>query len=168
MVNSATRGWPPRGPSLDADTRELLTGYANGYNRYLRDTGVARLPADCRNQAWVQPITGQDVLKVLRKLLVRASTGNFVQPLVAAAATGGRGGRAGRGRGPPAMLARGGATSHPRDPRRDRSRGTARLQRRALRQQRRGLGSDLTGGAARCSATRTSRGSASSASTRCT
>ncbi|MCM2311944.1 MAG: penicillin acylase family protein [Steroidobacteraceae bacterium] len=83
MVNSAARVSSAWG-ILDTETRELLTGYADGYNRYLRDTSVSALPADCRDQAWVQPITGQDVLKVLRKLLVRAGTGNFVTSLVAA------------------------------------------------------------------------------------
>lgn len=71
--------------AVDQETRDLLTGYAEGHNRYLRDTGVGALPADCRGQAWVQPITGKDSLKVLRKLLVRASTGNFVNSLVGAA-----------------------------------------------------------------------------------
>ena len=84
MVNSAARvdaAWAV----IDQETRDLLSGYADGYNRYLRDTGVNALPADCRGQAWVQPITGKDSLKVLRKLLVRASTGSFVGSLVAAA-----------------------------------------------------------------------------------
>jgi acyl-homoserine-lactone acylase len=83
MVNSAARvsaAWRV----LDTETRDLLTGYAAGYNRYLRDKGSSALPADCRNQPWVQPIAGEDVLKVLRKLLVRAGTGNFVVALVAA------------------------------------------------------------------------------------
>jgi len=83
MVNSAARvdaAWE----RLDEDTRELLSGYADGYNRYLRDTGVNALAADCRGQTWVQPLTGKDALKVLRKLLVRASTGNFIGSLVAA------------------------------------------------------------------------------------
>ncbi len=83
MVNSdarTTAAWQV----LDQETRDLLTGYADGYNRYLRDTGIGALPADCRGQPWVQPITGQDSLKVLRKLLVRASTGLFINPLVAA------------------------------------------------------------------------------------
>ena len=84
MVNSTARvdaAWAV----IDQETRDLLSGYADGYNRYLRDTGVNALPADCRGQAWVQPITGKDSLKVLRKLLVRASTGSFVGSLVAAA-----------------------------------------------------------------------------------
>jgi acyl-homoserine-lactone acylase len=84
MVNSAARvdaAWS----SLDRDTRELLTGYAAGYNRYLRDTPASALPAECRSQPWVQPITGRDSLRVLRKLLVRAGTGNFIAGLVVAA-----------------------------------------------------------------------------------
>lgn len=83
MVNSAARvatGWA----QLDTDTRDLLTGYADGYNRYLRDTGPAGLPTDCRNAAWVQPITADEVYKVLRKLMVRASTGNFINSIFAA------------------------------------------------------------------------------------
>jgi acyl-homoserine-lactone acylase len=83
MVNSAARvsaAWSV----LDKETRDLLAGYAAGYNRYLRDTAPAALPADCRSQPWVQSIAGEDVLKVLRKLLVRAGTGNFVVALVAA------------------------------------------------------------------------------------
>ncbi len=83
MVNSADRveaAWT----RLDADTRALLTGYADGFNRYLRDTGLGALPADCRDQPWMRPIDGHDALRVLRKLLVRAGTGNFVNALVAA------------------------------------------------------------------------------------
>ena len=84
MVNSDARvdaSWA----RLDSETRELLSGYAAGYNRYLRDTAPAALPASCRGQAWVQPLTGKDAMKVLRKLQVRAGTGNFVNALVAAA-----------------------------------------------------------------------------------
>jgi acyl-homoserine-lactone acylase len=83
MVNADARvdaAWT----AVDQETRDLLTGYADGYNRYLRDTGVGALAADCRGQAWVQPIPGKDSMKVLRKLLVRAGTGNFVNSLVAA------------------------------------------------------------------------------------
>ena len=137
MVNADARveaAWA----AVDQETRDLLTGYADGYNRYLRDTGGGALPADCRGQAWVQPITGKDSMKVLRKLLVRASTGKFVNSLVGAV--------------PPAAAAAAAAASrrHPADgPRRAarRRRGdhhrpgrTARLQPRALRQQRRGSG----------------------------
>jgi acyl-homoserine-lactone acylase len=50
----------PLGPTARA--RQLVAGYAAGYNRYLRDTGVAHLPdPTCRGQAWVTPITAADV-----------------------------------------------------------------------------------------------------------
>ncbi|RSN09366.1 peptidase S45 [Nonomuraea sp. WAC 01424] len=50
----------PLGPS--ADLRELVDGYAAGYNRYLDDTGVANLPDPaCRGKEWVGPITAEDV-----------------------------------------------------------------------------------------------------------
>jgi acyl-homoserine-lactone acylase len=85
MVNSTARlanAWN----DLDIETRDLLTGYAAGYNRYVRDTGAAGLAADCRNQPWVRDITHLDVLGVLRKLMVRASTGQFTGGLLAAVA----------------------------------------------------------------------------------
>jgi acyl-homoserine-lactone acylase len=70
--------------SLDTDTQDLLRGYADGYNRYLRDTGADALPADCRGAAWVRPIDEFDMLKVLRKLTVRAGTASFISSLVGA------------------------------------------------------------------------------------
>jgi acyl-homoserine-lactone acylase len=50
----------PKGPSRQA--RDLVRGYADGYNRYLAKTGVAKLPdAACRGAQWVRPITELDV-----------------------------------------------------------------------------------------------------------
>ena len=50
----------PLGPT--AELRRMVDGYVAGYNRYLRDTGVARLPdPTCRGKAWVGPITALDV-----------------------------------------------------------------------------------------------------------
>jgi acyl-homoserine-lactone acylase len=50
----------PLGPT--AQVRRLVDGYVAGYNRYLRDTGVAHLPdPTCRNKPWVGPITALDV-----------------------------------------------------------------------------------------------------------
>ena len=84
MVNSDARVNPTWG-SLGQDTRDLMQGYADGYNRYLREKGANAGAAECRGAAWIRPITGVDVYKVLRKLLVRASTGNFTSALVGAA-----------------------------------------------------------------------------------
>jgi hypothetical protein len=50
----------PLGPT--APLRRMVDGYVAGYNRYLRDTGVAQLPdPTCRGKAWVGPITTLDV-----------------------------------------------------------------------------------------------------------
>jgi acyl-homoserine-lactone acylase len=83
MANSDARVLPTVA-TLDRDTRDLLAGYAAGYNRYLRDAGPAAGAPECRGAAWVRPITDIDVYKVLRKLLVRAGIGNFTSALVGA------------------------------------------------------------------------------------
>jgi acyl-homoserine-lactone acylase len=61
LVNSdakAQASWE----QLDPDSQSLLNGYAAGYNRYLRDTGVDELAPDCRGAAWVRPIDQFDML----------------------------------------------------------------------------------------------------------
>ena len=48
-------------PELEAE----FAGYAAGFNRYLRDTGVDNLPdAACRGADWIQPMTALDVKRV--------------------------------------------------------------------------------------------------------
>jgi acyl-homoserine-lactone acylase len=69
---------------LDGDMQELLRGYAAGYNRYLRDTGVSALAEPCRDAPWVRSITEIDMLKVLNKLNLRAGVANFINPIVGA------------------------------------------------------------------------------------
>lgn len=70
--------------ALDDDMRALAEGYIAGFNRYLRDTGVANLPAGdegCVDEPWVREITLVDYAKMLRKLAVRASSeplANFI------------------------------------------------------------------------------------------
>lgn len=54
----------PLGPT--AQLRQLVDGYAAGYNRYLHATGTAHLPdASCRGKAWVGPITAADIWNVV-------------------------------------------------------------------------------------------------------
>ena len=43
------------------ETHDMARGYADGFNRYLVDTGVANLPAACRGAAWVRAITPEDL-----------------------------------------------------------------------------------------------------------
>ncbi|MFE0458992.1 penicillin acylase family protein [Kitasatospora sp. NPDC058965] len=50
----------PLGPT--AELRQVVDGYVAGYNRYLRETGVDRLPdKQCAGKPWVTPITAQDM-----------------------------------------------------------------------------------------------------------
>jgi acyl-homoserine-lactone acylase len=63
----------------------MVEGYVAGYNRYLRDTGVARLPdPTCRGKAWVGPITVLDVWSGVYDLTTLSGTGNFREAIVSA------------------------------------------------------------------------------------
>jgi acyl-homoserine-lactone acylase len=84
LINSDSRV-DPTWDSLDADTRALMQGYADGYNRYRRDAGASAGAAECRGAEWVRDLTGKDIYRVLRKLLVRAGSGNFTSAMVGAA-----------------------------------------------------------------------------------
>ncbi|MFY2558181.1 penicillin acylase family protein [Corallococcus terminator] len=44
------------------ELRELVEGFAAGYNHYLEQTPPERLPAPCRGASWVKPITHADLL----------------------------------------------------------------------------------------------------------
>jgi acyl-homoserine-lactone acylase len=64
--------------------RDLATGYAAGYNRYLRDTGVDALPAPCKGAAWVRPITEKDLYLWWNSVATLAGNQNFIGPILAA------------------------------------------------------------------------------------
>ncbi|WP_426117454.1 penicillin acylase family protein [Massilia sp. PWRC2] len=66
------------------EARDLLEGYAGGYNRYLRDTG-GRYPAACAGAAWVRPITADDVMLLIAEKALHASGEVFAQEIVDAA-----------------------------------------------------------------------------------
>ncbi|MGQ4477743.1 penicillin acylase family protein [Streptomyces sp. SAS_276] len=54
----------PLGPTTEL--RRMVEGYAAGYNRYLRDTGVGHLPdPTCKGKPWVRPITALDLWSVV-------------------------------------------------------------------------------------------------------
>ena len=70
------------GPSRYA--RALVKGYAAGYNEYLRDTGVDRLPDPrCRGAAWVRPISALDVWRRIHRVTT-LRTGQLLSGIVAA------------------------------------------------------------------------------------
>ncbi len=78
----------PLGPT--AELRELVDGYAAGYNRYLRDTGVAHLPdPTCRGRAWVGPITALDVWSSIYDVNTLDGTTHFMDAIASASPAGG-------------------------------------------------------------------------------
>ncbi len=64
-----------------ADGRALITGFAAGYNRYLRDA-AARLPEPCGGQVWVRPMSADDALLILQGGLLAPT---FLRQVAAAA-----------------------------------------------------------------------------------
>lgn len=77
----------PLGPTDQA--RQLIDGYAAGYDRYLRDTGVAHLPdPTCRGQAWVRPINALDLWTAVYAINVFAGSGALKRVIASAAPPG--------------------------------------------------------------------------------
>lgn len=66
------------------DARDLLAGYAAGYNRYLKDN-AGKYPAACNNVKWVRPITIDDMYLVLAEKALHASGEVFSKEIVAGA-----------------------------------------------------------------------------------
>lgn len=69
---------------VSPEYRALVDGWVAGYNRFLQDR-AGTLPAPCAGQAWVRPITRDDVLRSLNGFAVQATAGMFALPLVNAA-----------------------------------------------------------------------------------
>jgi acyl-homoserine-lactone acylase len=65
------------------DVRDLLSGFADGYNRYLKDK-QGRLPAACNTAAWVKPITVDDVYLMVAEKALHASGEAFAAAIVGA------------------------------------------------------------------------------------
>ena len=45
------------------EVRAMVVGYADGYNRYLAETPVDRIPGWCGGQPWVRPISALDLAR---------------------------------------------------------------------------------------------------------
>jgi acyl-homoserine-lactone acylase len=74
---------PPAGPL--PEVKRGIRGYVAGYNRYLRDTGVKRIPdRRCRGAAWVRPIRPIDVYRRFYQLGILASSGAVIGGLTSA------------------------------------------------------------------------------------
>jgi acyl-homoserine-lactone acylase len=66
------------------ESRDVLEGYAAGYNRYLRDN-AGRFPAACNGAAWVRPITLEDMYLIIAEKALHASGQVFAKEIVAGA-----------------------------------------------------------------------------------
>jgi acyl-homoserine-lactone acylase len=83
VVETLLKKKPPMGPS--PEIRAMVKGYAAGYDRYLKDTGVTKIPDKrCRGKAWVKPISALDLWYRYYQLALIASALNFTDGLVAA------------------------------------------------------------------------------------
>ncbi|MEP5566408.1 MAG: penicillin acylase family protein, partial [Halioglobus sp.] len=74
--------------SLPDYMQSNLVGYTAGVNRYLRETGVENLAEGeegCRGEEWVREVDSMDAMRLIHKLVLRASTGPLADYAVAAA-----------------------------------------------------------------------------------
>ncbi|MBL0143336.1 MAG: acylase [Betaproteobacteria bacterium] len=63
---------------MKPEVQAAFKGWAAGYNRYLRDTGIANLPAACKDAAWVRSVDEVDMMRLVRRYALQASSGNFI------------------------------------------------------------------------------------------
>lgn len=58
---------------LSPRARELISGYAAGFNRYMSERTPDQYPKPCRGATWAKPTTGQELLAYYLSLSERAS-----------------------------------------------------------------------------------------------
>ncbi|MCC2972637.1 penicillin acylase family protein [Massilia sp. IC2-476] len=64
-----------------AEPRQLLEGFVEGYNRYLKDN-AGKLPAACADAKWVRPITVDDMYMIVAEKALHASGQAFARDFV--------------------------------------------------------------------------------------
>lgn len=69
-----------------AEPRDLLEGFVEGYNRYLKDY-AGKLPAACADAKWVRPMSFDDMVLVVAEKALHASGQAFARDFVAAGRT---------------------------------------------------------------------------------
>ncbi|MBL8268824.1 penicillin acylase family protein [Steroidobacter sp.] len=69
---------------MSTPVKDLLRGYVAGYNSYLATTPPAKRPVECRDAAWVRPITLDDMYRVISEKVVLTSAYGLADALVAA------------------------------------------------------------------------------------
>lgn len=66
---------------ISNDARDLIRGYADGYNRYIRVTSPTALPVACRGSEWVTSASEADIHRLMADKMILASVGGMI-PLV--------------------------------------------------------------------------------------
>ncbi|KPY40287.1 Penicillin amidase family protein [Pseudomonas syringae pv. primulae] len=66
-----------------SEIRQLMQGYAAGYNRSLNEQNAKGLPTACAAE-WVRPISTDDLVRLTRRLLVEGGVGQFTEALAGA------------------------------------------------------------------------------------
>jgi acyl-homoserine-lactone acylase len=67
---------------MKPEVQAAFKGWAAGFNRYLKDTGVANLPAPCKGAPFIRPVDEVDMMRLVRRYALTASSGNFIAALV--------------------------------------------------------------------------------------
>lgn len=68
--------------SLSDESKALITGFSEGYNKYVVETDPSDLPEECRDQPWVKEITPVDLLAHYRIVGQYASGAQFATGVV--------------------------------------------------------------------------------------
>ncbi|QLF91849.1 acylase [Pseudomonas sp. ABC1] len=63
------------------EIRQLLSGYAEGFNRYLAKAGSE---SSCHAEPWLSPLDEKDLVRLIRRLMVEGGAGQFLSAIVAA------------------------------------------------------------------------------------
>jgi acyl-homoserine-lactone acylase len=66
------------------EAQAMARGYVAGYNRYLADTGPDKVPAACRNAAWVRPMVMLEYLRLGEHAMVQGGAGALADAILAA------------------------------------------------------------------------------------
>lgn len=71
--------------ALQPEVKQVVKGYARGYNAYLKKTGVANIPdPTCAGQPWVKPITTMDAYRRFYELTLYGSSGVAIDGIAGA------------------------------------------------------------------------------------
>jgi len=63
------------------DSQDLTAGFVAGYNRYLREVGASGLPAECKDQPWVTPMTEAEAYLRFMQAAMAGSSMAFINAI---------------------------------------------------------------------------------------